>query len=401
MVVIGVTGTKGKTSTANYLWSVLTASGYKVGQISSANIRIGEEGKLNDLHMSMPGRGAIARLLKKMSRARCDVAIIECTSEGMKQFRHVGIPFDVAILTNLTPEHLPSHNNSFEEYRDAKMKLFNVVASRKNRKTINGATIPTVNITWSQSREQRLFASLPADKHLTFALAPAVADLMATISSESVGGVTFHIQDDTYTTSLPGAFNVLNALPAILIAKVLKAPTTMVQSGIKALSDIPGRMECLQRKPFTVFVDYAHEKESMTVALIAVRNMIEKGKRVIVLLGAEGGGRDPRKRPLMGKVAAELANIVVVSNVDPYEDDPLTIINDIAVSAEQHGKIQNQNLFCVADRKEGIAKAIELAQEGDIVLITGKGAEQSITIGGKTLPWDDRQVVKDILSEHE
>lgn len=389
LVVIGVTGTKGKTTTANYLWSVLTAGGYKVGQISSANIRVGGEERLNDLHMSMPGRGAIPRLLQEMVGNGCEIAIVECTSEGMKQSRHRGIPFDIAILTNLTPEHLPSHKNSFEEYRTAKTKLFQAVSCLHARKQLRGKTVPTMNIVWNAARDGAVFAAFGADMHRTFGV-EGVADCTAVEIHEGPTGVAFRVGEQVYSTRLPGVFNVLNAMPAICVAQALGTDTTSIAKGVASLAHVPGRMEYIQRAPFTVIVDYAHEKESMTAALRAARGMAQTGGRVLVLLGAEGGGRDPRKRPLMGQVAAELADIVVVANVDPYNDDPMPIIEDIARAAETHGKTREKDLLCIADRRTAIEHIISLAQPGDIVLLTGKGAEQTITIGGEALPWDDR-----------
>jgi UDP-N-acetylmuramyl tripeptide synthase len=149
---------------------------------------------------------------------------------------------------------------------------------------------------------------------------------------------------------------------------------------------------------FTVVVDYAHEKESMTNLLQTAVSIRKPGSKIIVLLGAEGGGRDKAKRPLMGEISAKLADYVIVANVDPYEDDPKEIIEDIAVVAEKFGKIRNKDLFTIEDRKTAIEKAFELAKTDDIVLITGKGAEQSMIIDGKSIPWDDRKVVRSILN---
>ena len=148
-------------------------------------------------------------------------------------------------------------------------------------------------------------------------------------------------------------------------------------------------------QPFKVYVDYAHQKESMEALLLSAKKMVPSEGKIIVLLGAEGGGRDTAKRALMGEVVAKLADLVVVSNVDPYEDDPIEIAEGIARSAETHGKVRNENLFVILDRRSGIHKVLSLAKPEDIVLITGKGSEQSITIDGKTVPWDDRSVIKE------
>jgi UDP-N-acetylmuramoyl-L-alanyl-D-glutamate--2,6-diaminopimelate ligase len=172
-----------------------------------------------------------------------------------------------------------------------------------------------------------------------------------------------------------------------------------IEKGLKAIQKIPGRMECLQSTPYTVFVDYAHEEKSMFFIMETAQKIRKEGKKIIVLLGAEGGGRDPSKREKMGKIVGKMADIVVVSNVDPYSDDPASIAEGIAFAAQEEGKIMEKDLFVVLDRRSGIHKALSIAREGDIVFITGKGSEQSIAIDGISSPWDDRIVVAEELQK--
>ncbi len=174
-----------------------------------------------------------------------------------------------------------------------------------------------------------------------------------------------------------------------------------IARGLAGLKKIPGRMEVIDEgQNFTVIVDYAHEQQSITHVLQTAQAMKGPGAKVIILLGAEGGGRDKAKRALMGEFSARMADYVVVSNVDPYDDDPARILEDIAVVAEQFGKARGRNLFLIEDRREGIRKALSLGEKGDIVLVVGKGAEQSMIIRGKHIPWDDRIVVKEELRIH-
>ncbi|MEK7108406.1 MAG: UDP-N-acetylmuramoyl-L-alanyl-D-glutamate--2,6-diaminopimelate ligase [Patescibacteria group bacterium] len=398
MIVIGVTGTKGKTSTANYLWAALRATGASVAQISTANIRINDTENINPFHMTMPGRFTLQRLMAQARRKGCTWCIVETTSEGIKQSRHAGIVYDIVVLTNLTPEHLRSHGGKFENYRDAKATIFRELAA-SYRKAIDGRPVPKVIVVNADSDQASHFLAFDADRKVTFSIRTA-SDIKAERVTTGSGGAKFSINDQSYTLSILGAFNVYNALPAIAIANVFDLPSDRVAAGLASLASIPGRMELInESQPFTVIVDYAHEKESMTGALNAARNVAGDAGRVIVLLGAEGGGRDTAKRGQMGKVAAEIADVVITSNVDPYEDDPFPIANDIAVAAEQHGKRRDHNLFVILDRREGIRKALSIAENGDVVLITGKGAEQSITIGGKTMPWDDRVVVREEIEK--
>jgi UDP-N-acetylmuramoyl-L-alanyl-D-glutamate--2,6-diaminopimelate ligase len=397
MVVIGVTGTKGKTSTINYIWSTLTAGGKKVGLISTANIKIGNDEVLNKYHMTMPGRFAIQKLLADMARAGCTHCLVEVTSEGIKQHRHQGIIFDVAVFTNLTPEHLSSHGGSFQKYKETKGRLFSTLGHK--RKIINNIEIPTVIIANADSEHAPFYLSFTADKKITYSINSA-SDCKAEKISEDARGVKFSRGADDYELSILGSFNIYNALPAIVISELFNLSKDSVKSGLKKLDLIPGRMEKINLgQKFTVLVDYAHEKQSMNYVLRTGRKIVAENGRVIVLLGAEGGGRDKQKRADMGELVGKFADYVFVTNVDPYEDDPKQIIEDIAVVAEKNGKVREKNLFTIEDRRTSIAQALKLAVAGDVVIITGKGAEQSIIIGGKSSAWDDRQVVREELGK--
>ncbi len=382
IIVIGVTGTKGKTSTSNFIWSCLSAGGIRTGIITTANIRIAEREILNAYHMTMPGPFTIQRLLRQMVDAQCTHCVIETTSEGLKQHRNVGIQYDIGVFTNLFPEHLQSHGGSFEQYKEMKGKMF--------------ASLQVI-IANAESEHTPFFFHFPADKKITFAVEKD-ADCSATDVHASDGGVSFKVGAAEFHLRIPGAFNVSNALPAIIISRLAGIEDTAIARGLTSLSVIPGRMERLDEgQNFTVFVDYAHEGESMRNVLETAGAMRKSGGKIIALLGAEGGGRDKAKRPIMGRLVGTMADYVVVSNVDPYDDDPKEILEDIARAAEQAEKRRGADLFVIADRREGIKKALLLAGAGDIVLITGKGAEQSMVVGGKSFPWDDRVVAREEL----
>ena len=397
MIVIGVTGTKGKTSTINFIWSCLTTGGYKTGIISTANIRIGEKEFLNKYHMTMPGRFTIQKLMAQMVKNSCKFCIVETTSEGIKQSRHIGVYYDIAVFTNLSPEHLEAHGGSFEKYKQMKAKMFAALSSHK--KVIAGKEIEKIIIANKDSEYADYFYNFKADKKIAFALKNK-ADYVANNIQETNTGVSFEVEKVIFKISILGKFNVYNALPAIIVCRLVGISNYLITKGLEELQTIPGRMEKIdERQNFTVIIDYAHEKESITNILQTANSMKKIGARVIILLGAEGGGRDKAKRPIMGELSAKMADYVIVSNVDPYEDDPKQILEDIAVSSEKFGKIRNKNLFVVEDRRSGINKALSLAKVNDIVLITGKGAEQSIVIGGKRSTWDDRNVVREELQK--
>lgn len=399
MVIIGITGTKGKTTTANFVWAALQGAGFKTGLIGTANIRIGEREEMNKHHMTMPGPMILQQYLAEMVKAGCTHAVFEVTSEGINQWRHKAINYDYAVFTNLTPEHLPSHGGSFEKYKEAKGKLFAELTKGK-RKTLNGRELTKTSIINRDSPHADYFLSFQAEKKLTFGLKPG-ADYSGQDTFTTPAGVAFSVNSEHYVLRIIGEFNIMNALPAIAIARQEGAEPKSIQQGFEDLSIIPGRMEKIDLgQPYTLFVDYAHEKESITAVLTTGRTLAKNtGGKVIILLGAEGGGRDPAKRPIMGELSAKFADLAIVSNVDPYEDDPLPIAEDIAVAAEKAGMARGRNLFVILDRREGIRFALESAKNGDVVLITGKGAEQSIVIGGKSSPWDDRLVVKEELAK--
>lgn len=396
LIVIGVTGTKGKTSAINYIWSVLTASNIKTGIITTANVRIGDKEILNPFHMTMPGKFQIQKFLKQMVSEKVEVAIVETTSQGILQYRHLGIDYDVAIFTNLSPEHIDAHK-TFENYKQTKGKLFELLHKTK-QKSFHGEEFPKTIIANVDNEHAPYFLSFDASKKITFSINQK-SDFQAVNISTSKSGSEFDVASDHYALSILGVFNIYNALPAIAVATLFSIPSDIVSKGVSGLSVIPGRMEeVIMGQDFRVFVDYAHEKQSMNYVVEAGNTLKASGK-LIILLGAEGGGRDKAKRADMGHIVGKYADLVVVSNVDPYEDDPTPIVEDIARVAESEGKERDKNLFVIEDRRQGVSKSLSMASAGDVVIITGKGAEQSMIIGGQSIPWDDRDVVREELKK--
>lgn len=397
MVVIGITGTKGKTTAANFIWACLTAAGFKTGLVGTANIRIGESEQLNPYHMTMPGRYHLQKLLAAMVKAGCTHCVVETTSQGILQSRHLGINYDIAVFTNLSAEHLQAHGGSYERYKKTKGRLFAGLKTSA-KKNLFGKLVEKVLIVNRDDSNWEYFYNFWAQKKLTYGFDGA-SDFTAEKIFEQPDGVNFSLQGADYKIHMVGKFNVANALPAMALCSLWGVSASAIQNGLDNLRVVPGRMEEIKAgQVFRVFVDYAHEKLSMNSLLdAAVKLKPGGGGKIILLLGAEGGGRDRTKRPEMGRIAAQKSDYVIVSNVDPYNDDPQQILEDIAEASEQGGKIRGKDLFVIADRREGIAKAIALAGSRDVVLITGKGSEQSIIIGGKSSPWDDRVVVAEEL----
>lgn len=397
MVVIGVTGTKGKTTIAYFLWSALNAAGCKTGLIGTAAIGIGTTSRLNPFHMTMPGRFALQRFLREMAAEGCMAAVVETTSQGIAQFRHFGVIYDIAIFTNLTPEHIESHG-SFEQYRAEKQKLFEKLASSE-RKTIHGAAIPKAIIACADSKEAKHFLIFPADRTVTYGVS-ANAHVRAAHIEDSIHGVSFTAEGKRVKLTIPGSFNAVNALPAFIVGDLLGLPARAITAGLEQVASIPGRMEIISRKPFLVIVDYAHEPVSMETVFSNVRPLIGAEKRIIAIFGATGGGRDKAKRPKMGMVAGKRADIIILTTDDPYDENPLEIIDQIAGGVYEAEKREGRIMFKIPNRRLAIRKAISLAKPGDAILILGMGAEQSFIAKGEMVPWDDRKVTREELSKY-
>ncbi|MBI2798086.1 UDP-N-acetylmuramyl-tripeptide synthetase [Candidatus Saccharibacteria bacterium] len=398
MVVIGIVGSKGKTTTANLLWAALSGTGAKVGQIGTANIRIGGQEELNKHHMTLPGAFVTQKYLKQMAKAGCQFAVMEVPSEGQTQYRHVGINFDVLVFTNVTKELMAAHNFRLDVLHKHNKRVF-AQLGKNRRKKLNGKIIAKLIVVNQDAKDATAYSDFPSDKKVFFSV-DQPSEYRATDIKSGAKGVDFTIKGVDYHINLLGKINVINAGGAIAAARELGVLPGQIQKGFDGLNVVPGRMEPIDvGQNFTTLVDYAHDQASMAALVDSAKAMRHKDSKVIVLLGAEGGGRDEAKRPEMGEIVAKSADYVVVSNVDPYEDDPIKIIEDVAAGAEKAGKKRDKDLFCIEDRREGIRKALKLARKDDLVFITGKGAEQSIVIDGKSQAWDDRKVVREELEK--
>ncbi len=396
MIVIGVTGTNGKSTTVQFIAQLLTDLGEKVGYTSTAGFSIAGKAVENRMKMTMPGRFALQAMLREMQNAGCTYAIIETSSQGLAQYRHVGINYDMAVFTNLTPEHIESHG-SFEKYKEAKGMLFSHLTARPH-KTIEGKRIPKQILVHSDDAHAGYFASFPADVHDSFGWQHSAGKgVYAREVSQDADGAHVEVQNISVYWHLPAHFSRLNALAAVAAVHACGFALPDVLCASEKLHDVAGRFErILAGQPFEVIVDYAYEPYALQ-ALFA--SLPPHTGKVIGVHGSAGGGRDKARRPLIGAIAAEHEDIVVVTNEDPYDEDPQSIIDAVAAGAKEKGKKEGKDVFVIADRTEAIRFALTQAREGDVVLITGKGSEPVMAVaGGKTIPWDDRQVVRNVLS---
>ena len=405
MIIIGVTGTNGKSTTVMMIAKVLEEAGYTVGATSTAMFKVADREWLNDKKMTMLGRNELQKLLSDMVRAGCRYAVVETSSEGIKQHRHLGINYDIAVFTNLTPEHIESHG-SFENYQSAKEKLFAKLKTDK-KKNIDSKKVDKISVLNCDDEYVKDFIKYWADSKYGFGIRGRSKDgeLRSKVEADSIklkeNGVSFDVYDMTINLKLLGEFNVYNALAAITVAQSQGISIDICRSALEKIESIPGRMEFINEgQNFKVLVDYAPEPESMRQLYknINGHQVVNKNNKIIHVLGSCGGGRDKDRRPILGRLAAANADYVIVTNEDPYDDDPNVIIKDVARGAKEGGKEINKNLFRILDRREAIEYAMSLAKDGDLVLLTGKGCEQGIIVkGGKKIPWDEREVAREAI----
>jgi UDP-N-acetylmuramoyl-L-alanyl-D-glutamate--2,6-diaminopimelate ligase len=406
LITIGVTGTTGKSTTVYLLFKILEAAGYTVGATSTAIFKIGKWEELNDTKMTMVGRFALQKLIKKMLKNRCDYAIIETTSQGIEQYRHAGINYDLVLFTNLTPEHIEAHGG-FENYRNAKGKLFTHLGSCPE-KTINGKRIEKQIVVNLDDPHADFFLSLSgkAKKWGYSTNGPENTEnvderVSMKLSTEDNIHFTLQTRAVTLPLKLLGAHNANNALAAAVVARTQNISWEKIGDGLQSIESVPGRLEMIpNQRGLSIIVDYAHEPIGLRKLYEVVKAMSHG--RIIHVLGSTGGGRDVAKRPILGEIAGKNADIVIVTNEDPYDDDQKTIIDQVASGSEKAGKIPEKNLKRIQDRREAIHHALSLGVPGDIILITGKGCEQAIVVKNrKKIPWDDRKVIHEELEKSE
>ena len=418
LFVIGVTGTSGKSSTIYFLRQILEQAGFVVGSLSTIDFYIAGEDKLNDQKMTMLGKMAIQRYLREMVRKRCDIAIVETTSEGAVQHRHRFINYDMMILTNLYPEHIESHG-SFENYKGAKLGILNYVSKSKRKQIKNlknlskhtqkiSGKVPKTVIVNGNTEYVSEFLQFHFDQKMTFG-----SDRTKIFSSNQKNtdenfvakdihsdktGLIFSVSGHHFRAPLFGEHNIHNIVAALAVLRALQVGWEVLQDAISQLQSPPGRIEFIKEAEaygFQVVVDYAFEPVAMQ-KLYDVADLLQP-KRIIHVFGSTGGGRDAARRFTVGEFIGSRADICVVTDEDPYDDNPLEIIADVVRAVKKVGKQEGKDLYITPDRSDAIRYALDAARPGDLVLITGKGSEQGMVKKGKLIPWDDREVVRDYL----
>lgn len=422
LFVIGVTGTSGKSSTVYLLRQLLESLGFTVGSLSTIDFAVNGDVQINDKKMTMLGRTKIQEYLRKMVDAGCEIAIVETTSEGRVQHRHRFINYDVMMLTNFYPEHIESHG-SFEAYKQAKLDLFRYLSHLPKKKTdiLRGKMkvvfeqedfIPKQILVNNDIEQTLEFLSPDVDKKYIFGKqtwsdeeqksALVNEQFLTNEPTMDKHGLHFTVNEQPFAAQMYATYNSMNITGVIALARMLKIEWPDMQAAVKQFCGVPGRIEMIKEAEafgFQVIVDYAFEPVAMQ-ALYDVVTLLEPAC-VIHVFGSTGGGRDVARRFSVGKLVGEQADICIVTDEDPYDDDPLEIINDVARAVAETGKNDEENLFRMLHRDEAIQKAIVLAQPGDLVLVTGKGSEQAMCVKGRLIPWDDRKEVRKALRMRE
>jgi UDP-N-acetylmuramoyl-L-alanyl-D-glutamate--2,6-diaminopimelate ligase len=373
--VIGVTGTKGKSTTTEIINALLEEAGYKTAISNTIRYKIDKESTNNKFKMSLPGRFFIQRLMRKAVNAKCDFIIIEMTSQGTLQYRHKFIHLDAFVFTNLSPEHIESHG-SYENYIKAKVRIAcEMVKSKKKNRII---------IANADDKESEKFLTCECDRKATYSVKDAEP---YNIKSE---GIDFTYEGKTIHSPLSGLFNLYNLLAGIACVKNLGVKNEIIIRAIEKFRGVRGRVERINAgQNFNIIVDYAHTPDSLE----KLYQVFENTKNICVL-GGTGGGRDRWKRKEMGRIADMYCEEIILTDEDPYDEDPNQIVKDVAEG------IANKSPKIIMDRREAIKEALTMAKMGDTVLISGKGTDPYIMgANGKKTPWDDAEIAREEMKK--
>ena len=391
--VVGVTGTDGKTTVVHLVTHLLEAPGHRCGLLSTVQCKAGDRVWANESRFTTPEAPDVQALLAEAVAAGCDYAVLESTSHGLTLHRLDGCEYDVAAMTNVTADHIDFHR-SREEYRAAKGRLFAMLDE-----SVKKAGVDKVAVLNADDPAADYFRGLTRARAITYGI-EGPADVRATEIRPSDWGSRFRLvtiaESEEVTLGQPGEFNVHNALAAAAVALSQGIAPDDIARGIASFPGVPGRLERIDEgQPFTVVVDFAHAPEALRRVLEFLRGRCRG--RLIAVFGCIGERERPR-RAGMGLAAGQLADFSILTNDNPFSEDPDGIIAEIAQGLREAGRHEGHHFVAIPDRREAIAHAFAMAVEGDTVLLAGKGHEQSITIGETVIPWDDRRAARELLS---
>ncbi len=401
MAVVGVTGTDGKTTTTNLIATILDAAGHHSGLTSTVDFKVGDERIANETRFTNLEAPELQAWLARMVAGGVDYAVLESTSSGLELERLAGIEYDVAVVTNITSEHIEVHGSK-EAYWRAKAMLFERIDPARQKDPGPGFTVPRACVLNADDASYAFLSRFCRAPIISYGIDNPGADVNAKNLDLRANGSDFDVKlpDGTLfhiTTPLVARFNVANCLAAAAAVWSQGVGPATIAAALAGFAGVPGRMERIDAgQDFAVIVDYAHTAESLRQVLTVLRPLTPG--RLIAVFGS-AGDRDPTKRPEMGAVAAEYADWFVITDEDPRTEDPARILREIAAGAEAAGATAGRDFISQVGRREGIARALDYARTGDTVVLCGKGHEQSIIVGTERIPWDDRQVARELLAE--
>jgi UDP-N-acetylmuramoyl-L-alanyl-D-glutamate--2,6-diaminopimelate ligase len=395
--VVGVTGTNGKTTTVQMIANILEEAGFKIAVASTINFKIAKKEWVNKSKFTTLSSWDLQKFLKQAVSAGCEYMVLEVSSHSLDQNRIWGTCFDVAVVTNVTREHLDYHE-TMEEYAKAKEKLFAMIS--KNKK---GANVVNLNSEFAKN-----FLKYSADDKYKYGYFLNNQKLriknqgINTIKAENIElgiqNTRYKIQDTKFQINLPGEFNIENALAATCVGLSQNIPLEKISAALSKIKGVPGRMERIENgRDLNIIVDYAVTPDSLEKLYDYLDGIKREGSKIIAVFGS-CGERDRGKRPIMGEIVSKHADYCIVTNEDPYHEDPQQIIDEVFAGVEKHKK-ENENVWRILDRREAIKKALQIAKPGDVVVVTGKGAEEVMAVGDKRIPWNDPKVIREILAE--
>ncbi|OHD18714.1 MAG: UDP-N-acetylmuramyl peptide synthase [Spirochaetes bacterium GWB1_59_5] len=403
LVVIGVTGTEGKSTTVWLIYRLLDLAGAKAGFFSTVEYRVGEKVEANPKHQTTPEATTVHEHLARMVASGFEYAVVEASSHGLspKTGRLADIAFDVGVMTNVRHEHLEFHG-TWEKYRDDKANLFRALDADPHLKSIGGVTIevPSFGVVCADDPSAAYFADLTDKPVYTYSAGQASATMYASDANVDERGAFFmlHEELDSWPAriELPGAFNIENVLAAVLVvSKLTTVPVDDLVELLPSLEPVLGRMTRIDRgQPFELIVDYAHTPSSFQAILPSLKERV-KGKLICVF--GSGGERDVQKRPAQGKIASKYCGVVILSDEDPRGEDSMALLESIAAGCE--GLERDKTLLLIPDRRSAISKAVSVALPGDAVLLLGKGHENTIDYASGAIPWNEIAEARESLKE--
>jgi UDP-N-acetylmuramoyl-L-alanyl-D-glutamate--2,6-diaminopimelate ligase len=432
--VIGVTGTNGKTTTVQMIAKVLEEAGKKIAVASTINFKLGEKEWVNKSKFTTLSSFAVQKFLKQAVAAGCEYVVLEVSSHSLDQNRVWGVDFDAAVITNVTREHLDYHE-TMEEYAKVKEKLFAGLGK-------SGKSVAVVNMGMKFAKD---FLKYPADEKYGYRIKYNVSSIMypgmKIVEAEQVKlnihNTSYIIHNTLFTLNMPGEFNIENALAATCVGMSQNIPLEKISAALAKIKGVPGRMERIDNsRDLNIIVDYAVTPDSLEKLYRFISEFAKRSDRAaeeesgrtakIIAVFGSCGERDRGKRPIMGEIVAQHADCCIVTNEDPYNEDPQQIIDEVfagvvgrdfpkarlfsssseALEIPQSQALENSEFktegvdaFRILDRRDAIKKALQIAKPGDIVVVTGKGAEEIMVIGKERISWNDPKVIREVLRE--